>query len=128
MPLEGDLLLLILRRLVEVERRPSALQVHGRLVFDGHFDLVAVFGEDVAELAFEILFAENLADVAVGKHGVGTVRFADRLEQEPAAEEALGIRRRGRRGHGYQVLVKLGRGVGIDLSPGGESRQDQRKS
>ena len=84
--------------------------------------------EDVAELALEVLHCESLADVAVHKDRVGTVRLADRLKEHPTAEESLRIRRRGGRGHGDEILVELGRGVGIDLRPAGDSRQQEHQS
>ena len=128
MPLERDFLLFILRGFHAEAHRAATLQVHRRLVLDGHLYLGAILREDVTELAFEVLLAENFADIAVHEDGVGTVGLADRLEEQPAAQEALCIRRRGGRGHGDEILVELGRGVGIDLCPAGESRHQERQT
>ena len=65
-----------------------------RELLAGHRHRVAV-ARNHGHLPGEVLRGERTPDVAVGEHGVGAVRLGDGLEQQPAPQEALDVRRPG---------------------------------
>ena len=70
-----------------IERVPSEFLA-------GHGHLVAAVRND-GELVREILRVERLPHIGSGENGIGAVRLVDRLEKQPALQEAVGVRRFG---------------------------------
>ena len=104
--------------------------------------LVAIVRND-RELVGKILGIEGVPDVGVGKHRVAAVRLVDRLQKQPALEEAVGVRRFGGRcgrreirrerpgsivgGAGRTLLAVHGRGrLSQTISGGPDCRQREK--
>jgi hypothetical protein len=74
------------------------------------FDFVAIV-RNYRELVGEVFVIQGVPHVGVGKHRVRAARLVDRLEKQPALEEAVGVRRFGGRRSRCEIRRKRPRGI-----------------
>src|ERR1017187_4673358 len=74
------------------------------------FDFVAIV-RNYRELVGEVFVIQGVPHVGVGKHRVRAARLVDRIEEQPALEGAVGVRRSGGRRSRCEIRRKRPRGI-----------------